>query len=406
MTAAKTILTEIQGYHRFIKFLIFLVALAALGSAVRFIFGLGATTNLNDTYPWGLWISFDVVTAVPLAAGAFTLGVVAHVFRIEKLEPLVRPAIVTGFLGYSLVCVGLMLDLGQPHRGVYVLFPWNWNVHSPMFEVSMCVMAYTTVLFLEFLHPVSERFGWHLPLRLLRNLQIPFAILAAMISTLHQSTLGTFFLIAVDKLHALWYTPLLPLQFWLSAIFTGLCIVMLEASLVHRYMGQPDESSLLSTLTRIVPWVMGAYMLVKFVPLLAAPQGPLFDRPILTALFLVEVTIGLLLPFWMFLQSRIRTDKNMQLRAASLAIFGLVLNRFNVSMFGMIQPGQEIYVPNLLESMVTIGIIAAHILFFVLIAKYFPIFEHHPETVDYSIPDRFHKVDGDGEKTAVAASKN
>ncbi|HDR47118.1 MAG TPA: Ni/Fe-hydrogenase cytochrome b subunit [Geoalkalibacter subterraneus] len=406
MTAAKTILTEIQGYHRFIKFLIFLVALAALGSAVRFIFGLGATTNLNDTYPWGLWISFDVVTAVPLAAGAFTLGVVAHVFRIEKLEPLVRPAIVTGFLGYSLVCVGLMLDLGQPHRGVYVLFPWNWNVHSPMFEVSMCVMAYTTVLFLEFLHPVSERFGWHIPLRLLRNLQIPFAILAAMISTLHQSTLGTFFLIAVDKLHALWYTPLLPLQFWLSAIFTGLCIVMLEASLVHRFMGQPDESSLLSTLTRIVPWVMGAYMLVKFVPLLVAPQGPLFDRPILTALFLVEITIGLLLPFWMFLQSRIRSDKNMQLRAASLAIFGLVLNRFNVSMFGMIQPGQEIYVPNMLESMVTIGIIAAHILFFVLIAKYFPIFEHHPETVDYSIPDRFRKVGGDGEKTAAAATKN
>jgi len=390
---AKNIINEIQGYHRFIKFLILLVALAALGSAVRFIFGLGATTNLNDTYPWGLWISFDVVTAVPLAAGAFTIGVVAHVFRIEKLEPLVRPAIVTGFLGYSLVCVGLMLDLGQPHRGVYVLFPWNWNVHSPMFEVSMCVMAYTTVLFLEFLHPVSERFGWHIPLRLLRNLQIPFAILAAMISTLHQSTLGTFFLIAVDKLHALWYTPLLPLQFWLSAIFTGLCIVMLEASLVHRYMGQPDESTLLATLTKIIPWVMGAYMLVKFIPLLAMPQGPLFDRPILTALFAVEISLGLLLPFWMFLQSRIRTDKAMQLRAASLAIFGLVVNRFNVSMFGMIQPGQEIYVPNFLESMVTVGIIAAHILFFVLIAKYFPIFEHHPETVDYSIPDRFHKID-------------
>lgn len=392
MTAARYIINEIQGYHRFIKFLIFLVALAALGSAVRFIFGLGATTNLNDTYPWGLWISFDVVTAVPLAAGAFTIGVVAHVFRIEKLEPLVRPAIVTGFLGYSLVCVGLLLDLGQPHRGVYVLFPWNWNVHSPMFEVSMCVMAYTTVLFLEFLHPVSERFGWHIPLRLLRNLQIPFAILAAMISTLHQSTLGTFFLIAVDKLHALWYTPLLPLQFWLSAIFTGLCIVMLEASLVHRYMGQSDESSLLATLTKIIPWVMGAYMLAKFIPMLAMPQGPLFDRPILTALFFVEITIGLLLPFWMFLQSRIRTDKAMQLRAASLAIFGLVVNRFNVSMFGMIQPGQEIYVPNVLESIVTIGIIAAHILFFVLIAKYFPIFEHHPETVDYSIPDRFHKI--------------
>ncbi|HXV22255.1 MAG TPA: Ni/Fe-hydrogenase cytochrome b subunit [Desulfuromonadales bacterium] len=392
MTAARYVINEIQGYHRFIKFLMVLVGAAAVASAIRFIFGLGATTNLNDTYPWGLWISFDVVTAVPLAAGAFTLGVVAHVFHIKKLEPLVRPAIVTGFLGYSLVCVGLLLDLGQPQRGMYVLFPWNWNVHSPMFEVSMCVMAYTTVLTLEFLHPVSERFGWHIPLRLLRNLSVPFAIVAAMISTLHQSTLGTFFLIAVDKLHSLWYNPLLPLQFWLSAIFCGLSIVIFEASLVHRYMGQPNESELLATLTKIIPWIMGAYILVKLFALTTLAEGPLFDRPFLTLLFAIEVIVGVLVPFLMFLNRRIRTDKAMQLRAASLVIFGLILNRFNVSMFGMIQPDQQIYFPSLLESVVTIGIIAAHILFFVLVAKYFPIFEHHPEAVDATIPDRIRKI--------------
>jgi Ni/Fe-hydrogenase subunit HybB-like protein len=398
MTAAKFVINEIQGYHRFIKFLMVLVGAAAVASAIRFIFGLGATTNLNDTYPWGLWISFDVVTAVPLAAGAFTLGVVAHVFHIKKLEPLVRPAIVTGFLGYSLVCIGLLLDLGQPQRGMYVLFPWNWNIHSPMFEVSMCVMAYTTVLTLEFLHPVSERFGWHIPLRLLRNLSVPFAIVAAMISTLHQSTLGTFFLIAVDKLHSLWYNPLLPLQFWLSAIFCGLSIVIFEASLVHRYLGQPNESELLSTLTKIIPWVMGAYILVKLFALTTLTEGPLFDRPFLTLLFAIEVIVGVLVPFRMFLNSRIRTDKAMQLRAASLVIFGLVLNRFNVSMFGMIQPDQQIYFPSLLESVVTIGIIAAHILFFVLLAKYFPIFEHHPEAVDATIPDRIRKLESACEK--------
>jgi Ni/Fe-hydrogenase subunit HybB-like protein len=392
MTAARYVINEIQGYHRFIKFLMVLVGAAAVASAIRFIFGLGATTNLNDTYPWGLWISFDVVTAVPLAAGAFTLGVVAHVFHIKKLEPLVRPAIVTGFLGYSLVCIGLLLDLGQPQRGMYVLFPWNWNVHSPMFEVSMCVMAYTTVLTLEFLHPVSERFGWHIPLRLLRNLSVPFAIVAAMISTLHQSTIGTFFLIAVDKLHGLWYNPLLPLQFWLSAIFCGLSIVIFEASLVHRYMGQPNESELLATLTKIIPWVMGTYIAVKLIALIALTEGPLFDRPFLTLLFAIEVIVGVLVPFRMFLNRRIRTDKAMQLRAASLVIFGLVLNRFNVSMFGMIQPDQQIYFPSLLESVVTIGIIAAHILFFVLLAKYFPIFEHHPEAVDSTIPDRIRKL--------------
>lgn len=401
MTAARIVMNEIKGYHRFIKFLMVLVGAAALASAVRFIFGLGATTNLNDLYPWGLWISFDVVTAVPLAAGAFTIGVVAHVCHIKKLEPLVRPAIVTGFLGYSLVCVGLLLDLGQPQRGPYVLF--NWNVHSPMFEVSMCVMAYTTVLFLEFLHPVSERFGWHIPLRLLRTLELPFAIIAAMISTLHQSTLGTFFLIAVDKLHNLWYNPLLPLQFWLSAIFTGLSIVIFEASLVHKYMGQPDESDLLATLTKIIPWIMGIYMLVKVYALAFLSHGTLFDRPVLTVLFSVEMIVGVLIPFAMFLTKRIRTDKQMQLRAASLVIAGLILNRFNVSMFAMHQPGQPVYFPNFIESVVTIGIIAAHILFFVLVAKYFPIFEHHPEATDYTIPDRFRKIEKHGEAHGKAS---
>src|SRR5512135_403067 len=128
MTAAKIGLNEIKNYHRFLKLMIVMVGIGALASRIRFIFGLGVTTNLNDTYPWGLWISFDVVTAVPLAAGAFTIGIVAHVFHIKKLEPLVRPAIVTGFLGYSLVCIGLLLDLGQPHKGWHTLV--YWNVHS------------------------------------------------------------------------------------------------------------------------------------------------------------------------------------------------------------------------------------------------------------------------------------
>ncbi|MGB9080728.1 MAG: NrfD/PsrC family molybdoenzyme membrane anchor subunit [Desulfuromonadaceae bacterium] len=385
MTAAKLIINEIKGYHRFLKFMIALVGLGALASLVRFIFGLGVTTNLNDVYPWGLWISFDVVTAVPLAAGAFTLGAIVHCFHIKKLEPLVRPAIVTGFLGYSLVSVGLLLDLGQPQRAWHTMV--YWNVHSPMFEVSMCIMAYTTVLFLEFLSPVCEKFGYHLPLRVLRWLEMPLVIGAASISTLHQSSLGTFFLIAVDKLHALWYNPLLPLLFWLSAIFTGISIIILEATMVHRFMGQPDESELLEVLTGILPWVLGVYLAVKLAATTLLSHGPLFDRPSLLALFVAEIVIGVVVPMVMFMKKAFREDQRMQLRGASLVIFGLVLNRFNVSMFGMEQADQAIYYPSVVESLVTIGIIAAHVLFFVLLAKYFPIFEHHPETVDYSLPD-------------------
>jgi Ni/Fe-hydrogenase subunit HybB-like protein len=388
--AARIILDEIKGYHNFLKFMIALVVLGALATMARFIFGLGVTTNLNDVYPWGLWISFDVVTAVPLAAGAFTLGAIVHCFHIKKLEPLVRPAIVTGFLGYSLVCVGLLLDLGQPQRAWHTMV--YWNIHSPMFEVSMCIMAYTTVLFMEFLSPVCEKLGYHVPLRVLRWLEMPLVIGAASISTLHQSSLGTFFLIAVDKLHALWYNPLLPLLFWMSAIFTGISIIILEATMVHRYMGQPDESELLEVLTKILPWTLGAYLIVKLAATALLSHGPLYDRPSLLTLFLAELIIGVIIPMFMFMQKACREDNRMQLRGASLVIAGVVLNRFNVSMFGMEQADQAIYYPSIIESLVTIGIIAAHVLFFVLLAKYFPIFEHHPETVDYSIPDHAHST--------------
>ena len=390
MTAAKIIYNEVKGYHNFVKFLIVLVAAGAVASLVRFVFGLGVTTNLNDTFPWGLWISFDVVTAVPLAAGAFTLGAIVHCFHIKKLEPLVRPAIVTGFLGYSLVSVGLLLDLGQPQRAWHTMV--YWNPHSPMFEVSMCIAAYTTVLFLEFLSPVCEKFGYHVPLRLLRTIEMPLVVAAASISTLHQSSLGTFFLIAVDKLHSLWYNPLLPLLFWISAMCAGISIIIVEATMSHKWMGQPDESELLETLAKILPYVLTLYLTAKLFSLFALTEGPMFDRPGLVALFAVEMIAGVLAPLVMLMNGNVREHNRLRSTAAWLVIAGVILNRFNVSMFGMMEKG-TMYYPSFIESVVTIGIIAAHILFFVLIAKYFPIFEHHPETVDYSIPDSFHKTD-------------
>jgi Ni/Fe-hydrogenase subunit HybB-like protein len=383
---------EVRSYHWFVKVMMFMVGIGAFAALLRFIFGLGPTTNLSDTYPWGLWISFDVVTAVPLAAGAFTLGAIVHCFNIRKLEPLVRPAIVTGFLGYSLVCVGLLLDLGQPHRGPHVLI--YWNIHSPMFEVAMCVMAYTTVLFLEFLEPVAQKFGWRVSLRALRWMSMPLAIAAAAISTLHQSSLGTFFLIAVDRLHNLWYNPLLPLLFWVSAICCGMSIIILEATAVHKWMGQPNEGVLLRTLAKILPWGLGIYIIIRIYSLVVLAHRPLFDNPLLTLSFTLEFGGGFILPFIMLTRKSVRESDRLRATAAGLMVFGLVLNRFNVSMFGMMDPN-NVYMPSIIETLVTLGIIAAHILFFVLIAKYFPIFESHPETVDYSIPDSFGKIEGE-----------
>ena len=232
---------------------------------------------------------------------------------------------------------------------------------------------------------------------------MPLVIAAAAISTLHQSSLGTFFLIAVDKLHSLWYNPLLPLLFWVSAICTGMCIIILEATASHKWMGQPNEGTLLRTLAKILPYTLGLYIAIRLYSLLALSVGPFFDRPALTLSFVLEFGLGFIVPFVMFTQQSVRDNDRRRAIAAGLVVFGLVLNRFNVSMFGMMDPNQ-LYLPSIIETLVTMGIISAHVLFFVLIAKYFPIFEHHPETVDYTLPDGFRKIDGQGsgDKSAPA----
>ena len=167
---------------------------------LRVMYGLGGSTNLSDKFPWGIWIGFDVMCGVGLAAGGFTLVAMVHIFNIEAYKPVLRPAILTAFLGYSLVVVGLLFDLGRPDRLWHPLV--MWNPHSVMFEVAWCVTLYSTVLFLEFLPMVFEKFGMHKPLEWIHRISVPLMILGVLLSTLHQSSLGTLFLIVPEKLYA------------------------------------------------------------------------------------------------------------------------------------------------------------------------------------------------------------
>jgi Ni/Fe-hydrogenase subunit HybB-like protein len=171
----------------------------------RIMYGLGGSTNLSDKFPWGIWIAFDVMCGVGLAAGGFTLVATVHIFNLERYKPVLRPAILTAFLGYSLVVVGLLYDLGRPDRLWHPLV--MWNPHSVMFEVAWCVTLYSTVLFLEFIPVVCEKFGWHKPMAWIHKISVPLMILGVLLSTLHQSSLGTLFLIVPEKLYPLWYTP-------------------------------------------------------------------------------------------------------------------------------------------------------------------------------------------------------
>ena len=228
---------------------------------IRYVYGLGAMSNLSDGRPWGLWISFDLYSGVALAAGGFTLAGAVYIFNRKKYYPVVRPAILTAFLGYQLVILALLVDLGQPwyiwHAIIY------WNIHSPLFEVAMCVMTYTTVLALEFSPAVFERLNWHVPLKAIRAIQIPLVIAGVVLSTLHQSSLGTMLLMMHQSLNALWYTPVLPLLFLFSAVAVGPAMAIFESTLSTRVFGHRLSVDILAGLGKVIPYVLGLYLVLE-----------------------------------------------------------------------------------------------------------------------------------------------
>ena len=209
-----------------------ILAAGAISAYVRITQGLGVSTHLSDKFPWGLWIGFDILCGVGLAAGGFTLATLVYIFNIKRFEPIIRPTILTAFLGYILVVVGLLFDLGRPFQIWHAMIMWNH--HSVMFEVAWCVMLYTTVLALEFAPVVLEKFRLTKTQELLHKVSVPIIILGVLLSTLHQSSLGSLYLIIPEKLYGLWYSPYLPVFFYVSAIAVGCAMVIFESFLSAR----------------------------------------------------------------------------------------------------------------------------------------------------------------------------
>ena len=362
--------------------LVFVALMAAgfYGSVVRFAQGLGRSTNLNDQFPWGLWIGFDVLCGVMLAAGGFTLTAAVHIFNIKRLRPIVRPTILTAFLGYVLVCVALMYDLGRPYRIWHPLV--MRNPHSVMFEVAYCVMLYTTVLSLEFSPIVLERFNLQKPLKIVRAALIPLVILGVILSTLHQSSLGTLYLIMPEKLHPLWYSPLLPVFFFISAIAVGLAMTIFESSLSAKYFGRQLELPILQELGRVLVVVLCVYGILRYEDLLHRGVLKLVLRPGYEMyLFWLEMSLSLIFPLLLLSQKKVRTTASGLYLAAVLVVLGFITNRLNVSITGLESAAGMHYVPKWTEVAVTGAIIAAGFALFGFAAKYLPIFpaeESHP----------------------------
>jgi Ni/Fe-hydrogenase subunit HybB-like protein len=359
----------------------FLILAGVYSTIIRFVKGLGASTHLSDNFPWGLWIGFDVLCGVGLAAGGFTLASIVYIFNIKKYEPIIRPTILTAFLGYLLVIIGLMFDLGRPLQIWHAII--MWNPRSVMFEVAWCVMLYTTVLALEFAPVVLERFKMTKTIGLLKKITMPVIILGVLLSTLHQSSLGSLYLIVPYKLYALWYSPLLPVFFWVSAIAVGCAMVIFESFLSARAFKRGLEMDLLSDVARIAVVMLGVYLMLKFMDLYNRHLlGLLFVRRNETYFYWIEIVFGVITPMILLASVRVRRNPTGLFAGSSMIVLGFILNRMNITITGFESYAGQHYFPSWMELSVTIAIVTGGFVAFSLATKYLNIFEHGAEHQD------------------------
>jgi Ni/Fe-hydrogenase subunit HybB-like protein len=365
----------------------FLVGVLASVTVIRFAHGLGAVTNLSDGAPWGLWIGFDVMSGVALAAGGFVLAGIVYIFGLERYRPFVRAAILTALLGYALVAVGLLYDLGLPWRIWHPVFHWQW--HSVLFEVAACVMLYLTVLFLEFLPVVLEhRFFqgafFQRLVKVLKRFTIVLVIAGIVLSTLHQSSLGSLFLITPYRLHPLWYSPIIYLLFFISAVGLGLMTVVLESLFSNVFLGHKLHQREVSGLGLAASVVLWIYVILRVGDLaVRGVLGMALDGTWQANLFLAELAFSAVIPAALMLYRPVRMTMTGVGIAAAMVVSGMIWHRLNVSIVAFARPEGVGYFPSWEEFAVSFGLVAGGILVFLFFVENLNVFDdvkgHPPE---------------------------
>ncbi|MFH1892258.1 MAG: NrfD/PsrC family molybdoenzyme membrane anchor subunit [Candidatus Zixiibacteriota bacterium] len=366
-----------------------ITGLAAAVGVTRFVFGLGATTNLTDATPWGFWIGFDVMAGVALAGGGFVVTAIFYILRREEFHHLVRPAVLTAFLGYVAVIIGLMFDLGLPWNIWHMII--YWNPHSPLFEVGWCVMLYTTVLLLEFSPvPLEESSHYAMVRSFLMKFRFPLVLLGIMLSTLHQSSLGSLFLIMPFKLNPLWYSNVLPIQFFVSAIALGLMMVSLESLVSHWLYRRKPETHLVAKLSKAAVWVLSTYLGIKLIDMaISGELSTIFAGTWESNLFIFELLLSAIIPIVLFSIPRIRNTPAGQWIGSSMVVFGMILNRIDVGGLTMLGITGDSYFPSWMELSISLGVVSVAALAFLYAIEKFHIWEvrpKHPESDPHAEP--------------------
>jgi Ni/Fe-hydrogenase subunit HybB-like protein len=351
---------------------------------LRFTGGIGAISNLTDDNPWGIWIGVDVLCGVALAAGGFITGSIVHLFGMKEYKMLVRPAILTGFLGYALVVVGLMFDLGRPWRLPYPMMV-SLGTSSVMFEVGWCVALYLGCQLIEMFPPIFEWLEFKRLRAWAMKLMLGATVMAVVLSTLHQSSLGALFLIAPGKLHPLWYSMYLPVYFIISAVGGGIGMIIFESSVSHRYfkaqVGNHSPAELDGLIVRLARGgavISYLYVWLKFIGIAHEHQWHYLNSG-WGAWWMVEVVGFIALPGTLYLLAARHHNALLARVAAVWTVLGVILNRLNVSVIALNYNKAERYVPHWMEITVTVTIITAGVLIFKWMVNRMPILLAHPD---------------------------
>ena len=353
---------------------------------LRFTMGLGTVTNLDNNNPWGIWIGFDLLCGVALAAGGYVTSAACYIFGLKRFHSAVRPAILTAFLGYALVVLALHYDVGRPWRLPYPVF-FSPGTSSLLYEVGLCVFLYLTVLLIEFSPAAMEWLG----LKKLRNVVVRLTLLltifGVILSTLHQSSLGALFMIAPSKLHPLWYSSYLPVYFFISSMFAGMSMVIFEGSIAHRYLKyKMDETHLKEStgvalgFAKAASLIMIGYFCIKVIGL-SIDNNWHYLTTGWGLWFLLEVVGFVLFPAILYAMGS-REKNLMFIRLASIwTVLGIVLNRLNISVvaFNWHLPSAQRYCPSFMEIATSVFIVTLGIVIYRFIATRMPVLHEHPD---------------------------
>ncbi len=352
--------------------------------AWRLIAGLGATTAMNDGYPFGLWIAFDVVTGTALACGGYAVAILVYILNRGQYSPLVRPALLTSALGYSLAGIGVALDVGRwwDLWRVPVYF-WRWNLNSALLEIALCIMAYVVVLWIEVAPFILEKYrdSDNLTLRRVSRSAVPalkrasvwIIALGLVLPTMHQSSLGTLMLLANSRLHELWRTPMVPLFFLLTCVSMGYAVVVFESAFSSVAFKRKPETAMLASLAAVIAPLQVVVVLLRIADLaMRGVLGSLFSGDIRSNMVILELVL-FLAPAAMLMSASSRRNLGHLVRSAMVMMFAGALYRFDVFLVAFNPGAHWSYFPSVPELLVTVGLVAAEVLAYVFIVRNFPI---------------------------------